>query len=61
MLMRLLEFISSGYDMTLMPDDCYIKLLPEINNFVLASGIHYYLCGDVSSGIVITAVSIHAE
>lgn len=61
MLMRLLDFISSGYVITLRLDNSYLKSLPEINNFVSASGIHYYLCGDASSGIVITAVSIDVE
>lgn len=61
MLMRFLEFISSGYVITLKLDPDYINSLPDIHSFISTSGMHYYLCGDASSGIVVTAVSIQSE
>lgn len=61
MLMKLLEFIASGYVLTLKLDPKYISSLPDIHSFISSSGVHYYLCGDASSGVVVTAVSIHSE
>jgi hypothetical protein len=61
MLMKLLEFIVSGYVLTLKLDPEYINSLPDIRSFISSSGVHYYLCGDASSGVVVTTVSIHSE
>ena len=61
MLTKLIKIISATWITNQMQAKDSIYPSPDIYNFISTSGVHYYLSGDASSGIVVTTVRIHSE
>lgn len=57
MSVKFLKFILPDWITSLKSDDNS----SDIHNFIASSGVNYYLNGDASSGMPITAVSIQPE
>lgn len=60
----LTEFLSlslSKWTKTKKQEKNIANAFSDIYSFISTAGIHYYFCGDASSGIVITSARIYTE